>query len=65
MFSNATIHSNIDWSQTDLSGKAGANVSNMFYNMHWNNKILFAANDDSVSFLTTNTGASVNNIKLK
>ncbi|MDR3116865.1 MAG: S-layer homology domain-containing protein [Bifidobacteriaceae bacterium] len=65
MFNGANIMSNISWEYTNFTGKKDVNKTNMFASVNWNSYIFWARNLGSLSFLTADTGATNNNIKLR
>ncbi|MDR2799474.1 MAG: S-layer homology domain-containing protein [Bifidobacteriaceae bacterium] len=66
MFSDAIFNSDIDWSGTNFSDKVISAVNNnMFTGAKWNGFYLLTSNEESVTFLTTNTDATKDNVKVK
>ncbi|MDR3116272.1 MAG: S-layer homology domain-containing protein [Bifidobacteriaceae bacterium] len=64
MFQNATLSANIDWAGADLTNSQ-ATKTNMFDQVVWNNQFVLVQNAGSVTFLTTGTGGTTANIKVK
>jgi hypothetical protein len=64
MFLQIKLRADIDWSSTNLGNSTAFTVA-MFNGVFWNNHVFWVRNLKSQTYLTTNTGASVDNIKIK
>jgi hypothetical protein len=59
MFRSITLNDDIDWSNTDLSTST-ATKTNMFHSVSWNNHFIYTSNENSKTFLITNSDISDN-----
>ncbi|MDR3128481.1 MAG: DUF285 domain-containing protein, partial [Bifidobacteriaceae bacterium] len=65
MFTGAILTGNIDWSFTDFDNHPATITTSMFNNTSWNNYFILVQDIGDLTFLTTNTGASLSNIQIK
>ncbi|MDR3116925.1 MAG: S-layer homology domain-containing protein [Bifidobacteriaceae bacterium] len=64
-FSRISLKTDIDLSEIDFSGKTGVDTRNMFDEAQWNGFFVLVKNQASLDFLTDNTGATAQNVKIK
>jgi hypothetical protein len=64
LFRMTLLYGDIDWSGTDLTNSS-ATKNNMFYAVTWQEHVIWTVNTASQTFLTTNTGATVDNVQIK